>query len=1097
MSANLVLGAGGAISAYDIDNSLRWNSGDSAKLTRTPGTATSNRIGTLSWWMKQGNIPAESSWGMSNYLDEGNRVSISTSADALNMFGKVGGTASKPSLTTTQLFRDSSAWYHIIYSIDVTQATGSDRIKLYVNGEQVTSFSEESYPDQNVDFPLFSKANMLIGARYAGSITQHTDGYMAEFYYIDGTAELPSSFGELNSTTNQWIPKDAVDDLTFGDNGFYQKYGNTADPLDIVDIGVNTLTIVNPNNATVKTTSQKKAGDSSLFFDGSAYLKKDNNGVTNGWSGQDTDGHTIEMWVRPDSATSGVLVANYYNSIGYFHITMNADNTVSFYWKNSNAAQTNTGIYNYTSTGTLADNTWTHMAFSWVGVGSNPSTDNILRFYLNGVQDGTATGSGVQGASTGKVPWAMWGSEAGGNQPLFLAASYLAAPMGSGYIDQIRFSDVERYPDGTTFTVPTTAFVSDSNTALLIQPIFAGGLGKDSSGNANGFNIDNLTAGDKVLDSPTNNWATCRVMNSPISSGASFTQGNLYFASGTTGGGRNTDRMSVSTILANSGKWYAECMVFSTTSFYCGVGPNQVGTAYTTDNTRYAYIYGVDGQKLVNTDGSEAFSTYGSGFSTGDIVQIYIDMDASTPEVFFGKNGSWGDGSGNFDETTPTSAVVLGSTFFTDNTANPGYFEFQFSSSTGGTSAQGQFNFGQDSTFSSQTAAGGYSDTNEIGDFKYTVPSGAKALCVDNLPDPEIALPGEYFNTAIYTGTGSELAITGVGFQPDFTWIKTRTLAYNNRVMDSVRDQTYYELYTNTTGANVTSDTETLKSFDSDGFTLGTSSGVNPVSTMVSWNWKAGGAPTADNDNAAGAVPDLGSVMINGVASTAALAGTIAATRLSANTTSGFSIAEWVGTGSSGTIAHGLTEAPDLVIAKSSTKTSTNWVVGATAGSVDFTDFLIFNSDVAIADDPIWNDADPSSTVFSIGTDGSVNTSTYEYIAYCFHSVEGYSKVGIYVGNTSTDGATVYTGFRPAFVLLKCTTSTANWILMDDKRPAYNVVDEYLYPDIANATAEEATADFLSNGFKLRNTGVSFNRSGDTYIFIAFASSPFKTSNAR
>ena len=215
--------------AYTIDNSLRWNSGDSAKLTRTPGTATSNQIGTLSWWMKLGDM-TDSAWGLSNYLDEGNRTSISTAGNALNMFGKVGSTANKPNLTTTQLFRDTSAWYHIVYSIDVSQSTASDRIKLYVNGEQVTSFSSESYPDEDVDFPLFSKANMLIGARYAGSIVEHTDGYMAEFYYVDGTALAPSTFGELDSTTNQWKPLDSddvKDAVEFGTNGFYQKYNSS------------------------------------------------------------------------------------------------------------------------------------------------------------------------------------------------------------------------------------------------------------------------------------------------------------------------------------------------------------------------------------------------------------------------------------------------------------------------------------------------------------------------------------------------------------------------------------------------------------------------------------------------------------------------------------------------------------------------------------------------------------------------------------------------------------------------------------------------------------------------------------------------------
>ena len=140
------------------------------------------------------------------------------------MYGKVGGTASKPNIITTQVFRDPTAWYHIVVAVDVSQSTASNRVKIYVNGEQITSFTSTDYPDQNTDQPLLDGANMLIGARYNGSIVDYTDGYTAEFHFIDGTALTPASFGETNNN-NQFVPIEYVG--SYGTNGFYLPFSST------------------------------------------------------------------------------------------------------------------------------------------------------------------------------------------------------------------------------------------------------------------------------------------------------------------------------------------------------------------------------------------------------------------------------------------------------------------------------------------------------------------------------------------------------------------------------------------------------------------------------------------------------------------------------------------------------------------------------------------------------------------------------------------------------------------------------------------------------------------------------------------------------
>ena len=302
----------------------------------------------------------------------------------------------------------------------------------------------------------------------------------------------------------------------------------------------------------------------------------------------------------------------------------------------------------------------------------------------------------------------------------------------------------------------------------------------------------------------------------------------------------------------------------------------------------------------------------------------------------------------------------------------------------------------------------------------------------------------------------------------------------------------------NATSREDPNQTQDLLTFDSDGFSIGTDNSCNESgNTIVAWDWKAGGGPTTDNVEAAGATPTAGSVKIDGSNLGSALAGTIAATRLSANTTSGFSIVKYTGTGSLATVAHGLSQAPELIIVKQ-IPTSSNWAVGATpvysgwtgrAGELNSTGAKSSSSDY-------WDDTPPSPSVFTIGTELNVNESGDELIAYIFHSVEGYSKVGSYEGNGNLDGTFVYTGFSPAFVMTKSVDSTSDWQMFDNKRVGYNV-DNYELE--ANDVAAEDTStefiDIVSNGFKNRDT--TDPNVAETYLYIAFAESPFKYSNAR
>jgi len=313
---------------------------------------------------------------------------------------------------------------------------------------------------------------------------------------------------------------------------------------------------------------------------------------------------------------------------------------------------------------------------------------------------------------------------------------------------------------------------------------------------------------------------------------------------------------------------------------------------------------------------------------------------------------------------------------------------------------------------------------------------------------------------------------------------------------DSVRGVTEVLISDDTNAEAAASDT--LTSFDSDGFSVGGNLNTNySGKTYVGWNWKAGGAPTATNSAGAGNTPTAGSVKIDGSNLGSALAGSIPATKLSASTTAGISIVTYVGTGSNGTVAHGLGVTPEWVVTKSR-DSALSWYVYV-PGKMSTDKVLAYNATNAeFSSAGAFIEGDFNATTFGVGTETPTNKSGDDFIAYCFHSVDGYSKVGSYVGNGSADGTFVFTGFRPAFLLTKEVTATSGWNLRDSVRSPENVVNEVLQADTTGAEmTSNYDVDFLSNGFKLRTSASDSNTSGNTYVYLAFAEQPFKFANSR
>jgi hypothetical protein len=342
--------------------------------------------------------------------------------------------------------------------------------------------------------------------------------------------------------------------------------------------------------------------------------------------------------------------------------------------------------------------------------------------------------------------------------------------------------------------------------------------------------------------------------------------------------------------------------------------------------------------------------------------------------------------------------------------------------------------------------------------------------------------PSAYFHTQLYTGDGASTnAITNDAnagdFQPDWIWIKRRDGADNQHVFDTSRGITK-ELNPNGTGAEG-SGTNLVKSSDTDGFTLGDNGGVNGSSeTYVAWQWKANGGTTTTNDASATGVGSIDSVY-------------------QANTTAGFSIVTHTGSGSSGTIAHGLGTTPKWVLTKNRTDGSEDWAnyhVGLSSAEY----YIRLNTTAAqAAGSSVWGDTAPSSTVITLGgANGKNNASSKNYVSYCFADIQGYSKFGSYTGNGNEDGPFVYTGFKPQWILFKNRGAAEEWVLQDTTRNPNNPVTKNIRADsdIAEADASALDIDFLSNGFKNRSDNAQLNSSGVVYIYMAFAEHPFVSS---
>lgn len=782
----------------------------------------------------------------------------------------------------------------------------------------------------------------------------------------------------------------------------------------------------------------------------SAYLNRTPASITN----QKT--YTFNFWVkRSVLGTAQQMFSALFASTQsrYAYIGFSASDTLEVFTGIYSLGASTTSSYTYVTTQVFRDSSAWYMITVAVDT-TNATASDRVKIYVNGTQV-TSFSTATQPALNQNGYW---------NSTQFHGIGTFNASIEffNGYLAEVNFID------GLQLT-PSSFSKTDSFTGRLKAKEYSGSygtngyylkfadnsaataatIGKDSSVNANNWtpNAISVTAGagnDSLVDSPTNYGIDTGVGGEVRGNYCTLNQLNKN-TSGVLSNGNLEWQASTTALqlvtgtseIIPSGKTYFELNVVTTagSGTYFQVGIVPSGKSLTSDiGNASGNGYSIEQNQAIDMQ----LRLNGSSVTISTVVQtgdvLQVAVDYSTGKLWFGRNNTWYNSSGG---TTGNPSAGTNETATISTVID--WFPAVAKYSTGGSYA---INFGQ-------------------RPFAYTAPSGFKALCTTNLPTPTIKKPSSYFDAVTYTGTGASNSISSLGFSPDLVWIKNRGGATSHAIYDTTRG-TQAQLSSDTTGSEVTSSTG-LTAFGSNGFTIGTSTLVNTSGTQyVSWAWDE--APIA-----------------------------------------GMDIVSYTGNGDTSStrdlINHNLGVSPKMIIYKRRDAAG-SWVFWHSGlSSVTQSYLLLQSADAVASSSPNTVQGTPSATAFrprwtDASSGNNINNATY--IAYLFAEVEGFSKIGSYIGNGSADGPFVYCGFRPRYALFKYTGGVANWAILDSARNQENVADDYL---IASGSSAEATGfdavDFVSNGIKIRYSGTSLNASGGTIIFAAFAESPFKYARAR
>tara|TARA_B100000242_G_scaffold93929_1_gene64034 strand:- start:3171 stop:5969 length:2799 start_codon:yes stop_codon:yes gene_type:complete len=924
------VGASGAAD-FEVERSLRFNDDDSASLNRTPSSAGNRKTFTFSFWVKRGNLGVSNKHIFAIQIDSSNQFVIRfTNSDKLQIYDYQSASM-QLIFDTDAVFRDVSAWYHIVVAVDTTQSTNTNRFKLYVNNSQVTSFSSSTYPSQNHDTIVNTTNAHYIGQKNS---SLYFDGYLTEYNFIDGSALTPSSFGETNAKTGQWIPKKPS--VTYGTNGFRLNFsdnsGTTATTLgkDLSGNGNN----FTPNNFV--TGDAVKDSPTNNFCTLNPIGNNSGGSLSNGSLQRDVTASVSSKVEGTFAVSSGkwywevnvISGSGNFAMIGIKDISINGHET-DFWNNNSVYAYYGASGEKYNS-GSNTSYGATYTNGDIIGVALDLDAGTLI-FYKNNTSQGTAFSS--------------------------LTGTYNAY-VGTGL----------------------NAFVCVFN-----------------------FGQDSTFAGNETAQGNTDGNGQGDFYYAPPSGYKALCSANL---------------VDPTILLPNK---HFDTLLWSG------------------DGTANRAITGLDFQpdwvwlkSRTNTDYHQRHDS-NRGASAGALFHVSAAEDPNYPLDSFDSNGFTTSEAGDQQNTSGQNYVAWnwdagetdGATYRVVVVSDSGNkYRFRNSANT--------------ATFAQSAVV---LDLAEGGTYTF-----------DQSDSTMSSHPMKLSTTANGTHGGGTSYNTGVTYQLD-----------GSTVTESAFVSGFSSATSRKLIITVAASAPTLYYYCH--YHSGMGSSINTNSTLGSSNFDG----------------DLQSVT-------------------KVNTTAGFSIVKWTSGGNLyKTVGHGLGVKPSIVILKART-TSNNWFVyfDVVDGTNDFMELSATNASLSAES---YSIVPPTSTVF--GTDGAFvsGSSNIPHIAYVFSSVSSYSKIGKYKGNGNADGTFVFTGFRPAWVMLKRADSADHWIIKDSKRNTRNDVFSNLGADIANAefgsSANVQSADFLSNGFKLRGTDSGVNANNGTYIYLAFAESPFKNSRAR
>jgi len=1060
---NILAGAAGSGGAadYTIKRSLRFEPGDSAYLNRT-ASAGSNTTWTLSTWLKKtgndnhifgagaGNTPGRFGFGFDG-------------SDKINVF-IVDSNNTVYSQNSAAVFRDPSAWYHIVVVADTTNSTAADRLIVYVNGVRQTLNGGAVPLNQNTF--VNTAAAHAIGRR-SYTANDYFDGYLADVHFIDGQALAETDFGAFDADTGVWNPKKYSG--TYGTNGFHLDFSdnssNAALGFDANVEGTRYSADCSgalANNYTFATLFDGNVSTLCLGANGSTLTFEPATPIS--WI--DAQGG-VEVYYhntsQPDKAriNGGSWVNQANNSGGWEKVSTGNGTLTKLELKDQSSSEA--AVYAIRVNGTILTdpsgaNDWTvnNLIATGVGVGTAGWPNKIGS--PQSTYDSAATSSTVSSGTS-------WSTN-GNNNTLHFDTQALGTHTitftKTGGSNDIDFESSSSSSSGYTRVTNSSSTITISSTASSQTHSYSRYVRFSGSGGGNvTFSISGTAQGtdsagiDSLIDSPTNyeadsgnnggNYCTWNPLDSQLNASASLANGNLEHSSSTSSSYFSFSAGTIGFISDSSTGFYFEVtqktygdqssiglhdLDYSVSSLdygsWIGSTSNPNGISYTTTGTVYNF--------------GSTISSQGTYTNNGDVIGVAVKDN----KIWFSKNGTWISGNpstGAGPTATLSSARVLTPII------------------NGYSSGVYVLNAGQ-------------------RPFAHTPPTGFKSLCTQNLDESayaSIADGSDYFYAKLYTGNGSTQNITGYSFSPDLVWTKQINSAGFHALFDPIRG-VHNALRTHSNGGTYT-DNGLLTAFNSDGFSVGSAGDINSNNnTYVGWAWEASSTTVSNTD------------------------GTITS-QVRANPTAGFSIVKFTGPSSAGfqSVGHGLNAKPEFIICKD-LDNSRNWSVYHKDTQISDVRVLPLNQHVAAfnSSTATWDISEFSTTTFTPYFRDDYGASyNADNIAYCFAPVEGYSAFGKMTGNQSANGPFVYTGFRPAFILTKGIDDAEDWYIRDTSRSPFNVVDESLRPNDTGSEYSGRQIDILSNGFKIRTADTQINENGKSYLYAAFAENPFKTARAR